>query len=146
MTVTLSLPARIVNAMQLVDKRCADLTVEMPSLQEMRNYEGLLTSLYAELANEVKNSKRSQLSTYIERRRKQAELFQSARKHLGMTAKDAEEESKLFDPKLTESETEADANWEYLHTLRMALKLKIEFTQNVANDAKWIERSFTPNS
>ena len=108
----------------------------------------MLTSLYAELAQEVKNAKRTQLSKYVARRLEQAERFMHDRKDLGMTSKDAEEDSKVFmkDGDFIEDEIEADANWEYMMTLKHALNLKIQFAQNVANDAKLFFRLENPSA
>ena len=139
-----NLPSKISQAIKEADIAASVLSAgEVPPLAIMRNHQRILTSLLAEMAQGMKDTKRTELGTYVTRRRKQAERFTKCRKQNGMTSKDAEEESKIFVKAEEADEIEAEAQMTYMEVLLSALKYKISFVQDVANDAKSIEKMFT---
>ncbi len=142
----MSLPGRIKNAIAELDRDTANIAEQMPAMQTMRDHQRTLSSLVAEAATVVAQAKRNTIATYVTRRRLQAERFRKARSHNGMTAKDAEEESKIFVGEEYAKEMDAEEHLTLLELLIQALRAKLDFCRDVANDCKWIERSFTSNN
>lgn len=134
---------RIQSALLALDRDTANIAEQMPSLQQMRDHQRVLSSLLAEASTELAQAKRNTLATYVTRRRMQAESFRRARTDDHMTAKDAEEESKLFAADAYEKEMDAEEHFTLLDLLIRALRTKVEFARDVANDLKHMEKSFT---
>ncbi len=141
----MTLPERIKNAIAAVDRDTANIAEQMPGIQQMRDHQRILSSLVAEAATVLAQAKRNTIATYVTRRRLQAERFRKARSHNGMTAKDAEEESKMFVGEEYAKEMDAEEHLTLLELLIHALRAKLDFVRDVANDVKHIEKAFIAN-
>lgn len=134
---------RITAALENLDRDTAHPEQQMPTLLTIREHQRVLTNLLAEMATALSEAKKSELGTYVRRRRIQAEMFRKARMDDHMSAKDAEESSRLLIGEECDQEIQAAVYLTHLEVLHRALLEKVQFCKDWANDIKHLDRMET---
>lgn len=111
----------------------------IPGLYEMRTLHGKLVSVYGKLAEMVKPTYKSRVSTYMTRKTRQAEVYKVNRMDQKMTASDADKYSLLAMGEELQNEMEADADHEGHKAIMQAVARAIDFCDRVCSDVKYAE-------